>query len=205
MADPSETTQVSLDPADPLQAELLDVVRALSVQVGGLQAEVQSLRAQRRTLPLSDGDAPGWEESTPARRESSTWMRSLENPGRRTPAAPRLLLEILFLVAVAVGAALADLDAPVVVALMALAWGLVAVAEWFAAQTARHRAAAGQAPLAGIGAVFAEDPSWFAPPVERPALEAIEDTGDGFDTEDGLEDTAGDEDTGPKLPPPSSH
>ena len=196
MADPSETTQVSHDPSEPKEAELLGAVRALSVQVGGIQAELQSLRSQRRPLPASSADTPGWEDGTPARRESSTWMRSLEGPGPRAPAIPRVLLEVVFLIAVAVGAALANLQPVVIVVVMALAWLLVVVAEWTAAQAARRHADASHAPLAGVaGGIFVDDPSWFAPPVERTALEPPEDTLDGF------EDTLGGEQTGPKLPP----
>lgn len=199
MAEPSQTTRISHDPADPQEAELLDAVRALSVQVGGLQAELQSLRSQRRVLPASSIDGPAWEEGAPVQRESSMWMRSLDGPGPRAPAVPRVLLEVVFLVAVAVGAALANLEPVVIVVLMALAWTLVAVAEWAAAQTARHRAESSQAPLAGVaGGIFADDPSWFAPPIERSALEVPEDTLDG------IEDTLGGNDAGPRLPPPAS-
>lgn len=200
MADPSETTQVSHDPADPREGELLGAVRALSVQVGGLQAELQSLRSQRRApLPDSSADAPGWANSTAVRRESSAWMRSLDGPGPRAPAVPRVLLEVVFLVTVAVGAALANLQPVVIVVVMVLAWILVVAAEWAAAQAGMRRAEASQAPLAGVAeSLFADDPSWFAPPVERTALEAPQDTLDGFD------DTLGGEDTGPKLPPASA-
>jgi hypothetical protein len=66
MADPSETTQVSLGPHDPETKELLGAVRALSAQVGGLQAELQALRAQSRPLPPLV-DAPAWEREPPAR------------------------------------------------------------------------------------------------------------------------------------------
>jgi hypothetical protein len=187
MADPSETTQVSADPSDAQQAELLGAVRALSAQVGGLQAELRSLRAQTRPLPAPEGDAPGWEDRTPARRESSAWIRSLDGPAPRAPAVPRLLLEIVFLAVVAVGVVLADLDAPAIVAVMAVAWLLVALAEWTAAQAAKRRGELVDSSLAGIGGVFADDPSWFAPPVERTELEVVEEG----------------EDTATKLPRPS--
>jgi hypothetical protein len=107
--------------------------------VGGLQAELQALRAQVRPLPEGP-DAPGWEESAPARRESSPWVHSLDRPGPRGPAVPRLLIEVVFLVAVALGAAIAELDPVVIVVLMACAWALVAVAEWIAARAAQRHA-----------------------------------------------------------------
>jgi hypothetical protein len=195
MADPSETTQVSLGPSEPETAELLGAVRALSAQVGGLQTELQTIRAQQNALPASSADPPGWgSAAAPARRETSTWMRSLEGPGPRPPAVPRLLLEVVFLIAVAGAAAIAELDPVVIGVLMAAAWILVAVTEWLAAQAARRHAEVSQMPLAGAGAsaYFADDPSWFAPPVERTVLEIVEDPGDEIeDTQDGIdEDTA---------------
>lgn len=179
MADPSETTQVSARPADPQQAELLDAVRALSIQVGGLQAELQSVRGRGRGLPAGL-DAAGWGDgSAPARRETSAWVRSLEGPSQRGIAVPRLFLEIVFLAAVAVALALAELDAFAIVVLMAGAWVLVALAEWTAWQAARRRAEIFDAPLSG--SIFSDDPSWFGPPGAGPPgeLEAVEDEAAG--------------------------
>jgi hypothetical protein len=197
VADPSETTQVSVEPKDPEQAELLGAVRALSAQVGGLQAELQALRAQSRALPAS-ADVPAWDQSTPARREKSAWMRSLDRPGPRPPAVPRFLLEIVFLVAVAGAAAIAELDAVVIIPLMAGAWALVATAEWFAARAARRQAEISAMPLAGAQSIFPDDPSWFAPPLERrPVDVGADDLDVGEDTEHG-EETAT---SAPRLPP----
>jgi hypothetical protein len=195
VADPSETTQVSLEPQAPEAAELLGAVRALSAQVGGLQAELQALRAQTRALSSSP-DAPTWDQSTPPQREKSAWMRSLDRPGRRPPAVPRLLLEIVFLVAVAGAAAIAELEPAVIVLLMLGAWALVAAAEWLADRTARQHAAMSAMPLAGAGAIYPDDPSWFAPPLERPLVEPGADVEVGEDTEDGYE-------AAPRLPPRS--
>jgi hypothetical protein len=197
VADPSETTQVSVEPTDPEQVELLGAVRALSDQVGGLQAEVQALRASSRALPAS-ADAPAWDQSTPARREKSAWMRTLDRPGPRPPAVPRFLLEIVFLVAVAGAAAIAELDPVVIVLLMAGSWALVATAEWFAAVAARRQAEVSAMPLAGAGSIFADDPSWFAPPLERqPVGPAPDDLDLGEDTEHGEEAAS----SAPRLPP----
>lgn len=191
MADPSETTQASGGPEEADTAELLRAVRALSAQVGGLQSELQALRSQTRSLPATRADAPGWDDGAPAVRRDgsySFWVRSLDSPRMRRPAVPRLAVEVAFLVAVAVAVAIAELDTPVVIAVMAGAWGLVALAEWTAARASRRREEAAYGPLAGIGPAFAEDPSWFAPPVERTMLEAVED----------------DDDTEARLPPASS-
>lgn len=203
MADPSETTQVSVGPADPETAELLGTIRALSAQVGGLQSELQSLRGQSRGLPGASADAPAWDR-TPARRESSAWIRSLDGPGPRGPAVPRLLLEVVFLVVVAAAAAIAELDAAVIVVLMAAAWALVALSEWTAAQAARRRAEMSLSPLPGAGTVLADDPSWFAPPLEHIALEPIdEEDVDDEEVEEEEVDEEEVEDTaeGLRLPP----
>ncbi|MGH3076968.1 MAG: hypothetical protein ACRDPZ_02160 [Gaiellaceae bacterium] len=135
MADPSKTNLASR--ASTSEAELLGAVRALSEQVGELQAELQSVRSASRSLPSGQADVPGWEVETPARRDGSVWMRSVASPAPGRPAVPRLLLEILFLVAVACLAAVARLDTPLVVVVMTGAWALVALAEWATERSAR--------------------------------------------------------------------
>ena len=159
MADPSETTRETSAPATIEESELLGAVRALSAQVGGLQAELQALRSEARPLPSGQADVPGWEVDAPARRDGSAWMRSVASPGARGPAVPRLLLEILFLVAVACLAAVARLDTPLVVAVMAGAWALVALAEWAGERAVRLRDEAAFGRYAGPGG----EPSWFSP------------------------------------------
>jgi hypothetical protein len=49
------------------------------------------------------------------------------------------------------------------------------VAEWVAARAAVRHAQTLEAPLAGAGAYFAEDPSWFGPPLERTVVERGEE------------------------------
>ena len=158
--------------AGPGSQEVLEAIGELSARVGGLQADVNALR-RPTTLPPVDG-----------RRDPLAWVRDLEGPARRRPDIPWLLLEIMFLAAVAVGAAVADLDPLVVVALLAGAWALVALGELAAARAARRRAEAAYAPMAIYGQSAPPDPSWFAPPVERTVLDA------------------GGEDTATRLPPP---
>jgi hypothetical protein len=170
MADPSETTQVSRENALDEQDELLGAVRSLAVQVGGLQAELHTLRHTAQGLPSSDGERPGWEEGQPVVRESPAWVRSVDSPGRRGLAIPWLLLEILFLVAVAVLAAAANLDAPVIAAVMVAAWLLVVIGEWIASRGAHRERAlvygSGTAPSS-----LPDDPSWFGPSAEETALD----------------------------------
>jgi hypothetical protein len=192
VADPSETTQISRPPApdEPTgstqSSEVLGALRELSAQVGNLRSEVQTLRATSRSLP--DGAEPaGWDDPRRGASDTLTWVRALDAPSQRMPAVPRLLLEIVFLVAVAVGAEIADLDAAEVVVVMGGAWAIVALAEWSGARAARRRAEAVYQPLPGFAPGYPTDPSWFAPPVERTVLDVVE---------------AGD-DTEAKLPPPT--
>ena len=133
MADPSETTQVSREPPRSTRRTSCSARCARSPsQVGSLQEDVSTLRHEARALPAADGDRPGWEDAAhqAAVRESPAWVRSVDTPGVRGIAVPWLLLEIVFLVAVAVLAAVAGLDAPVIAAVMVVAWLLVAVGEW---------------------------------------------------------------------------
>lgn len=181
MADPSETTQVSKAPAEAEaeEQELLAAVRALATQVGGLQAEVHAMRSASPTLPTHDGERPGWEDAPAgALRDGGAWVRSLDAPTYRRLSVPWLLLELLFLVAVAVLAAVADLDTPVIVGLMLVAWLLVAAAEWASARAARQRHALAYGPPVTVRATVPEDPSWLEPPAERTAL----DVADGRET-----------------------
>ena len=187
MADPSETTQVSREHAVTESEELLAAVRALATQVGDLQLELQSLRAQRRSLPPDDAERPGWDDRAPAPRDSVAWVRSLDSPTLRRAAIPWLALELAFLVAVAVLAAVAGLAAPAVAGVMIGAWGLVALAEWISARAARRDEAFVYDVLAPGAAALPEDPSWFDPPIERTAL-----------------DVAAGESTATRLPPPQT-
>jgi hypothetical protein len=186
MADPSETTHVSREPAEHEPEELLGAVRALASQVGSLQEDVLALRQEARVLPTADGERPGWEEDAhhPAVRESPAWVRSVDSPGSRGIDVPWLLLEIVFLVAVAVLAAVARLDTAAIVAVMVVAWLLVAIGEWAIARSAlrEHALVYGSSapPLPGVP----DDPMWF-------------DVGD----ETAL-DVAADDRTAARLPPP---
>ena len=172
----------------PEPDEVLEAIHELSSQVGGLQAELNTLRAQSHPLPEEATEvAAGWGDGRPARdRDTFAWVRDLESPRFRYARVPWFLLEITFLAAVAVGAAVADLDWKAIVTMMAGAWALVAIAELIFARAARRRAEAAYAPISVYGDGLAPDPSWFAPPSERTVLDL------------------GGEDTGARLPPPSS-
>ncbi len=178
MADPSETTQVSRE-QEP-EAEVVDAVRALAAQVGSLQDDVHALRTETRAaLPPGETDRHGWDDGGPVSvREGPAWVRSVDSPRARGLAIPWLLLEILFLVAVAVLCVVAGLEVPVIVGVMVAAWALVALGEWLAARADRDRyALVYGASAAPIAASVRDDRSWFdtngdtmldAPSAERP-------------------------------------
>jgi hypothetical protein len=184
VAEPAETTEVSRRPDEDETSELLGAVRTLARQVGSLQDEVAALRQEGRGLPTADGEQPGWDDGQPVVRESPAWVRSVDSPGARRIAVPWLLVEVVFLVAVAVLAAVAGLDPVVIAVVMAVAWLLVAAGEWAMARTAVREhvliygGAAAKPPVP-------DDPVWFAASGEETAL-----------------DVGRDDRTATRLPPP---
>ena len=161
MADPSETTQVSRESTEN-DAELVAAVRALAAQVGSLKDDVHALRTEAHALPAGEADRHGWDDSAPvAVREGAAWVRSVDSPRVRGLAIPWLLLEIVFLVAVAVLCVVAGLDPPVIVVVMAAAFALVALGEWFAARADRERHEYVYGAAAPIAASVPDDRSWF--------------------------------------------
>lgn len=180
MADPSETTQISREQSLP-EGELADAVHALAAQVGSLQADVQALRVETRALPSSEADRHGWDEGAPiVVREGPAWVRSVDSPRARGLAIPWLLVEIAFLVAVAVLATVADLEPYAIAGVMLGAWALVALGEWLAARGARqrHMVVYGAGAGSTVVAPTQDDRAWFdangddtlldAPSAERP-------------------------------------
>jgi hypothetical protein len=161
MADASETTQVSQEPIGQ-DAELVDAVRALAAQVGSLQDDVHALRAEAHALPTDETDRHGWDEGTStAVREGPAWVRSVDSPRARGIAIPWLLLEMLFLVAVAILCAVAGLDAPVIVGVMLAAWVLVALTEWLVSRAERERYALVYRGGVPVAPSLPDDRSWF--------------------------------------------
>jgi hypothetical protein len=140
----------------------------VAAELRALRDEVGALREELRRREAAEAD---WQESS---SPSFTWLSSLQPATRRALAVPRLLLEAAFLVAVAVAAALAELDALVIIAVMAGAWLLVALAEWVGSRADRRREELLYAPPPPAPEPVA-DPAWFAPPVEQTMLdEALE-------------------------------
>lgn len=182
MADPSESTQISRESAPP-DDDLVAALRSLAAQVGSLQADVQALRGEARGLPLGEADRHGWDETAPIVREGPAWVRSVDSPRPRGLSIPWLLLEIAFLVTVAVLAAVADLEPYAIAGVMIGAWALVAVAEWLAARGERlerqlvYRASTPAVPPS-------DDRTWF-----------------GTNGDDTMLDAPSAERTPPRLPP----
>ena len=113
MADPSETTQVSREPDEREAAELLGRRAARSRRRSSRCRRSCTLFGTRHVgfLPTTV-ERPGWDEGRPVVRESPGWVRSVDSPRARGLAVPWLLLEILFLVAVAMLAAVAGWTRP---------------------------------------------------------------------------------------------
>lgn len=142
-----------------------DELRRLADRIDTLQADVRRLSGP--SLPPGE---PGWDDDRP-QTVSYAWLSSLESPVRRRPAVPRLLLEMLFLAACATAAAIADLDAVALAAVMAGAWVLVALIEWSSSRADRRRDELLSIPPPAPAVPEPADPSWFVPPVEHTLLE----------------------------------
>jgi hypothetical protein len=153
--------------------DLTGVIRDLSDRIEALQADVRRLGGPG--LPASD---PGWndEQDDPTTAPSYAWVSAVSAPVRRRPTVPRLLFEVLFLVGVAAAAAIAELEAAAIAAVMTGAWVLVALIEWAASRADRSRDAIPTYAPAMPAEQSAADPAWFVPPVEHTLLEPAPDS-----------------------------
>jgi hypothetical protein len=169
----TERTAHGREPDPAPEPELATAVRDLADRIEALQADVRRLGGPG--LPAGD---PGWddEDAPPAAAPSYAWVGSVTAPVRRRPGVPRLLLEILFLAAVATAAALAELDAGAIAAVMVGAWVLVALIEWAASRADRRRDAVPLLSPVAPPEPMPADPSWFVPPVEHTMLEPAPDS-----------------------------
>lgn len=115
-------------------ATFADRVRELESVASELRAELRSLRAER-TAPgrFENEDWPVDAGVASGGLPSADWVATVPPPLARGLTVPRLAIEGAFLVLVAALAGLADLGAGWIVLVMAVAWGLVALAEWAAA------------------------------------------------------------------------
>ena len=148
-------------------------MRDLADRIEALQADVRRLGGPGLPSP-----EPGWsgEDAGPPAAPSYAWVSSIGAPVRRRPGLPRLPLEVLFLAGVATAAALAELDAPVIAAVMAGAWALVALIEWAASRADRRREAFPVPIAVAPPEPLPADPSWFVPPVEHTLVEPAADS-----------------------------
>jgi (1->4)-alpha-D-glucan 1-alpha-D-glucosylmutase len=97
---------------------VLESMEVFARQASDLRADLRALRAASwGPLPAA---RPAWR---PRAEERAAPLRA----GGVGPAVPRLALEAAFIVLVAVGAAVADLPAPVIVALVVASWLIVGV------------------------------------------------------------------------------
>ena len=160
--------------SDPEQGdELTTVVRDLSDRIEALQADVRRLGGPG--LPSGD---PGWssEDTDPPTAPSYAWVTSIGAPVRRRRTVPRLFLEVLFLIGVAVAATIAELDAATIAGVMAGSWALVALIEWAGSRADRRRDVAPPIEQIAPAEPLPADPSWFVPPVEHTLVEPSADS-----------------------------
>lgn len=155
------------------EAQLAQVVRDLADRIEALQADVRRLGG-----PGLPGGEHGWKDQSDGSgtAPSHAWMGALSAPVRPRPGIPRLLLEVLFLAAVAAAAGVAELDALVIAGVMLGAWLLVALIEWAASRADRRLYAVPVAAPAAPPAPLPADPSWFVAPVEHTLLEPATDS-----------------------------
>jgi hypothetical protein len=142
--------------------DVADALARIERQVGALNAEVRRLGSVS-ALPHQD------EDRTIPPPAAYNWLGALPVPTRRRPQLPRLLLEGLFLAAVAAAAAIADLDAVAIAGVMLGAWVLVAAIEWTASRADERMQIPAYAPP--LAAAQEDDSAWYSPPVEQTLLD----------------------------------
>jgi hypothetical protein len=175
-ADELPHTEEGYDPArvEEAFATFADRVRELESVASELRAELKAIRAERvAPLRYENEDWPAEARISDAGfAPSPDWVAAVPPPFAHSPAAPRLVVEGLFLLLVAGLAGLADLAAVWIVLVMAVAWGLVALTEWTAAAKRARWRLDEIAPPAGAGSEQAADTGpWDMPVVEATVVE----------------------------------
>jgi len=166
----SEPAGVPPGTNDAVSRELHELASA----VAELKAEVR--RNSAATLPRDE--SAGWEDAAASAAATHAWVSSLGPSRPAQVRIPRLPLELLFLAGAAVLAGFADLDPAEIAVVMAIAWAIVALAEWAGSRGDRMREQiylSSPAAPAAAPAPASPDPTWFTPPVEHTLLEARED------------------------------
>jgi hypothetical protein len=159
-------------------AERVHELESVAVE---LRAELRELRADRRTAPPPQpyADDEDWpvDATFRGRGPAPDWVASVPPPLLRPVAVPRVVLEGAFLLAVALLAGLADLDAVWIVVVMATAWALVALSEWTAAaKRARWHLEEVAPSVASDGDSAESTGPWSMPVVEATAVAVADDS-----------------------------
>jgi hypothetical protein len=155
-------------------ATFAERVRELESVASELRSELRSLRAER-TAPagFEDEDWPAETGIAGGKLPSAGWVAAVPPPLARKLTVPRLAVEGAFLLLVALLAGLADLDAAWIVLVMAVAWALVALAEWAAAAKRSRWRLDEVAPAVVVPGPDAGDSTgpWDMPIVESTAID----------------------------------
>jgi hypothetical protein len=159
-------------------ATFADRVRELESVASELRAELHSLRAERSSPGrLDDEDWPAVTGlAGGGSLPSADWVSTVPPPLARGLTVPRLAVEGLFLLLVALLAGLADLDPAWIVLVMVVAWVLVALAEWAAAAKRSRWRLDEIAPAVVVPKPDAADSTgpWDMPVVESTAVDSAE-------------------------------
>jgi hypothetical protein len=161
---------------DEAFAEFAERVHELETVAADLRAELQTLRAER-TAPRPAMPPRVEAESWPGTgfSPSPDWIAAVPAPLPHGLRIPRLVLEGLFLLLVGLFAGLADLSAERIVVVMAVAWVLVALAEWAAAATRARWQLDEVAPPREAGTADSESTGpWDVPVVEATVVDESE-------------------------------
>ena len=150
-------------------------MRELETVASELRAELKEIRAERTAPARLRGRGLAGRERACEHRPRSVpdWVAAVPPPFARRPALPRLVVEGLFLLLVAVLAGLADLLPAWIVLVMGVAWALVALTEWAAAAKRSRWRLDEIAPPADAASKPAADTTgpWDMPVVEATVVE----------------------------------
>jgi hypothetical protein len=158
-------------------ATFADRVRELESVASELRAELHSLRADRSAPSrFQDEDWPAVTGLADGAVPSADWVATVPPPLTRGLTVPRLAIEGVFLLLVAVLAGLADLEPAWIVLVMVVAWALVALAEWAAAAKRARWRLDEIAPAVVVPGPDAADSTgpWDMPVVESTAVDSPE-------------------------------
>ena len=146
-------------------------VRELEAVADELRAELQSLRAERPAPVRFDEEH--WPVE-PGAHPSPDWVAAVPPPLARGFTVPRLALETVFLLLVALCAGLADLSVEWIVLVMVAAWMLVVLSEWATAARRERWHLDEIAPPLEPAAADTTGP-WDMPVVQATVVEAAPD------------------------------